>query len=245
MAESNSQVKPKSFADSGHKTLFKFGGVMLILVGFCELFANLISFLPGNNGWASPPGVSAETFINTLAHARGAYLSWGLFTIVDFLFVPVIVALYYAFKNVNRDALLIGLILLFMTAVLDAAVAEVGFFTATSLSVSWAAATDPALKAAYFVSAQNMIMLTEFAFPYSFAGSFAGLAIIAAVMRKKWKWIGWSGLVLCAFFSLSSVLYMIPATSFMGAFIPLGIFWLFIFSVAAGIRLFRLGMGTS
>jgi len=245
MAESSSQVRPHSFADPGHKTLYKFGGIMLILIGICELFANLISFLPGNNGWASPPAVSAATFINTLAHARAAYLSWGLFTIVDFLFVAVIVALYFAFKSVNRDALLIGLVLLFMTAVLDAAVAEVGFFAATSLSTSWAAATDPTLKAAYFVAAQNMVMLTEFAFPYSFAGSFAGLAIIAAVMRKKWKWIGWFGLVLCAFFSLSSVLFMIPATSFMGSFIPLGIFWLFIFSVAAGIRLFKLGVGTS
>jgi hypothetical protein len=245
MAESSSEVKPSSFADPGHKTLYKFGGAMLVIVGVCELFANLISFFPQDNGWASPPGVSAATFIDTLAHARAAYLSWGLFTIVDFLFVPVIVALYFAFKNVNRDALLVGLVLLFMTAILDAAVAEVGFFSATSLSTSWAAATDPALKAAYFVAAQNMVMLTEFAFPYSFAGSFAGLAVIAAVMRKKWKWIGRSGVVLFAFFSLSSVLYMIPATSFMGAFIPLGIFWLFIFGVAAGIRLFRLGMSTA
>jgi hypothetical protein len=31
----------------------------------------------------------------------------------------------------------------------------------------------------------------------------------------------------------------------MGAFIPLGIFWLFIFSVAAGLHLFKLGMRTS
>ncbi|HYB04854.1 MAG TPA: hypothetical protein VED17_10345, partial [Nitrososphaerales archaeon] len=217
--ESNSEVvmskqqqKPSYFfADPGHKTLYKVGGVTLVIIGICELFANLISFLPGNNGWASPPGVSAETFINTLARARGAYLSWGLFTIVDFLFVPVIVALYFAFKSVNRDALLVGLVILFMTAVLDAAVAEVGFFTATSLAASWAAATDPILKAAYFVSAQNMVMLTEFAFPYSFAGSFAGLAIISAVMRKRWKWIGWFGLVLSAFFSVSSVLFMIPA----------------------------------
>ena len=247
MAESGSEVKTKqkSFADPGHKAIYKIGGVVLVLIGICELFANLISFLPGNNGWASPPGVSAATFINTLAHARGAYLSWGFFTIVDFLFVPVIVALYFAFKNVNKDALLVGLVLLFMTAVLDAAVAEVGFFTATSLSVSWAAATDPTLKAAYFVAAQNMVMLTEFAFPYSFAGSFAGLAIISAVMRKGWKWIGWFGLVMNVFFCLSSVLFMIPATSFMGAFIPLGVFFLFIFGVAAGIRLFMLGMGTA
>ena len=169
----------------------------------------------------------------------------GLFTICDFLFVPAIVALYFAFKNINRDALLVGLVLLFMTAVLDAAVAEVGFFTATSLSVSWAAATDPALKAAYFVAAQNMVMLTEFAFPYSFAGSFAGLTIISAVIRKGWKWIGWSSLVLCAFFCLSSILFMLPGTTFMGSFIPLGIFWLFIFGVAAGFRLLRLGMKTA
>jgi hypothetical protein len=244
MAELSSAVKPnpQPFAEPGHKKLYMFGGAMLILLGICELFANLISFLPQNNGWASPPGVSAETFINTLAHARGAYLSWGLFTICDFLFVPAIVALYFAFKSINRDALLVGLILLFMTAVLDAAVAEVGFFTATSLSVSWAAATDPSLKAAYFVAAQNMVMLTEFAFPYSFAGSFAGLAVISAVIRKGWKWLGRVGVVLFMFFCLSSVLFMLPGTTFMGAFIPLGIFWLFIFGVAAGFRLFRLGM---
>jgi len=232
----------ESFADPGHKFLFMVGGIMLVLIGICELFANLISFIPGNNGWAAPPGVSAEAFINTLAHAQKPYLSWGLFTIIDFLFVPAMVAIYFAFKNVKRDTLLVGLVLLFMAAVLDAAVAEVGFFTATSLSVSWAAATDPALKAAYFVAAQNMVMLTEFAFPYSFVGSFTGLAIIAAVMRKKWKWIGGSGLILCSFFALSSVLFLIPATVFMGTFIPIGIFWLFIFSVAAGFRLFRLGM---
>ena len=234
-----------SFAAPGHKRLYVFGGVMLILIGICELFANLISFLPQNNGWASPPGVSAATFVNTLAHARGAYLSWGLFTICDFLFVPAIVALYFAFKSINRDALLVGLVLLFMTAVLDAAVAEVGFFSATSLSVSWAAATDPTLKAAYFVAAQNMVMLTEFAFPYSFAGSFAGLAVISAVMRRGWKWLGWVGVVLFTFFCLSSILFMLPGTTFMGAFIPLGIFWLFAFGVVAGFRLLRLGMETA
>ncbi len=230
------------FADPNHKILYMFGGVMLILVGICELFANLISFLPGNNGWASPPGVPAATFIDTLAHARAAYLSWGLFTIVDFLFVPVIVALYFAFKSVNRDALVVGLFLLFMTAVLDAAVAEVGFFTATSLAVSWSTATDPALKAAYFVAAQQAVMLTEFAFPYSFCGSFAGISVISAVMRKQWKWIGWFGMIFFAFFSTASALFMIPATSFMGAFIPLAVFALFIFALAAGVRLFRLGM---
>ncbi len=236
-------TEPKvSFADPGHKVLFMFGGIMLVLAGICELLANLISFLPGNNGWASPPGVSAETFINTLAGSQKAYASWGFFTIIDFLFVPAIVALYYAFKNVKRDTLLVGLILLFMAAVLDAAVAEVGFFTATSLANSWATATDSALKAAYFVAAQNMVMFTEFAFPYSFAGSFTGLAIISVVIRKQWKWIGWSGLILCTFFALSSILFFFPATSFMGSFIPIGIFWLFIFSVAAGFRLFRLGM---
>jgi len=238
-------AKSSSFAEPGHKLLFMFGGLILVVIGFCELFANLISFLPGNNGWASPPGVPAETFINTLAHARAAYLSWGLFTIVDFLFLPVIVALYFAFKDINRDALLVGLILLLSTALLDAAVAEVGFFTATSLSVSWAAATDASLKAAYFVAAQQAVMLTEFAFPYSFAGSFAGIAIIAAVMRKGWRWIGWFGLIGGAFFSVSSALFMIPATSFMGAFIPLGVFFLFIFAVAAGIRLTILGVRTA
>jgi len=216
--------------------------MMLVLIGICELLANLISFMPGNNGWAGPPGVSPATFVNTLAGSQKAYASWTFFTVCDFLFVPVIVALYYAFKNVKRDTLLVGLLILFMAAVLDAAVAEVGFFTATSLANSWATATDSALKAAYFVAAQNMAMLTEFAFPYSFAGSFTGLAIISAVIRKEWKWIGWSGLIMCAFFAISSILFLFPTTGFMGTFIPIGIFWLFIFSVAAGFRLFRLGM---
>ena len=242
MAEKITSTKSDSFADPGHKILFMFGGILLVLIGICELLANLISFMPGNNGWASPPGVSAATFINTLANSQKAYASWTFFTVVDFLFVPVIVALYFAFKNVKRDTLLVGLIILFMAAVLDAAVAEVGFFTATSLANSWATATDSTLKAAYFVAAQNMVMLTEFAFPYSFAGSFTGLAIISVVIRKKWKWIGWTSLILCAFFAISSIMFLFPATGFMGAFIPIGIFWLFIFSSAAGFRLFRLGM---
>jgi ABC-type proline/glycine betaine transport system permease subunit len=108
--------------------------------------------------------------------------------------------------------------------------------------VSWAAATDPTIKAAYYAAAQQAVMMTEFAFPFSFCGSFAGIAAIAAVMRKRWKWTGWFGLVMGVLCSVSSALFLIPATSFMGFFVQFGIFFLFIFATATGIRLFRLGM---
>jgi hypothetical protein len=232
-----------SFFELGHKSLYKVGGISLIAGGLCYLLATLEAYTPGANGWAEPPFVSAQTFITAMAnHAHAAYLTWGFFTMVDFLALPVMIALYFALKGVNRDAVMVGIGLLLMSVILDAAVAEVGFFTGTSLSVTWAATTDPVLKAAYLAAATHAVLQTEFAWPYSYFLGFAGWIVITAVMRKSvfGKWIGWFGLVASTLFVLDMAsVYVVPGVA-AGLILPLQ--WAFVaFYMIAGVRLFNLG----
>jgi len=251
MSESKFEARKKEVArekfydvDPGHKNLYKVGGSLGMIVGVFYVLVTLIAYMPGNNGWSEPPFVSAATFINTIAnHARPAYITWSLFTLTDFLAVGVLLALYFALKGVNRDAILVGIGITLMSVILDAAVAEVGFFTATSLAVSWNAVTDPVLKAAYYVAANHAVLQTEFAWPYSYFAGFAGWIIISAVMRKSsafGKWLGTFGLVASSLFVIDMALvYIVPGVA--GGFI-LPLQWVFVvFWILAGVRLFSLG----
>jgi hypothetical protein len=249
MTQSISEAKNRGIeraklqADSEHAILYKTAGILLIIGGVFYVICTFAALTPGTNGWAEPPFVSAATFITAMAnHARPAYITWTFFTLVDFLAVPVMIALYFALKGVNRDALIVGIGLALMSVTLDAAVAEVGFFTGTSLSVSWASATDPTMKAAYYVAANQAVLQTEFAWTYSYFTGFAAWLIIALVMRKSFfgKWIGGLGAIVSALFvvDMASV-YAVPAIA--GNFIlPLQLAFV-VFYVTAGRRLFRQG----
>jgi hypothetical protein len=244
LSESKSEKAKLLQVDPGHKTLYKAGGILLILGGIFYLLVTLAALTPGTNGWAEPPFVSAATFINAMAtHARAAYFTWTFFTLVDFIAVPVMVALYFALKGVNRDALIVGIGVLLMSVILDAAVAEVGFFTATSLSVSYATATDPVLKAAYYVAAQHAVLQTEFAWPYSYFTGFAGWLIISAVMRRSFafgKWVGGFGVIASALFLVDmGLVYTAPAVAG-NLILPLQLAFV-VFYVLAGSRLLGLG----
>ena len=241
-------VKKPQIAKQGHAALYKAGGILLIIGGIFYVLVTLAALTPGTNGWAEPPFVSAATFITAMAnHAQPAYFTWTLFTLVDFIAVPVMIALYFALNKVNRDAVLVGIGLAIMSVILDAAVAEVGFFTATSLSFSWAAATDPMLKAAYYVAANHAVLQTEFAWTYSYFAGFAAWLIISLVMRKSafGKWIGGIGAVVSALFVVDMALvvsaYTRGVSSLAGSLIlPLQLAFV-VFFVAAGSRLFTLG----
>ena len=227
----------------GHRTLYEVGGLSLIVCGICLFFGTFSSLIPGVNGWAEPPWASAESFINVLAsHARTAYVTWSIFTVIDFLALPAALAVYFALRGFNRDALLVGLGIILMSAILDAAVAEVGFFTATSLSVSYAAATDPVMKAAYLVAATHAVLQTEFAWPYSYFTGWAGWLIISAVMRKSFfgKWLGTYGVVVSALFmAVMGSVYIAPGVA--SAFVLPLEFAFVAFYAAAGVRLLKFG----
>ena len=229
--------------ESKHASLYKAGGALLVLAGVFYVICTVAALTPGTNGWAEPPFVSAATFITAMAnHARTAYVTWTFFTLTDFLAVPVMIALYFALRGVNRDALVVGIGLGLMSVILDAAVAEVGFFTGTSLSVTWAATTDPALKAAYFVAANQAVLQTEFAWTYSYLAGFAAWLIIALVMRKSFfgKWIGGLGVILCALFVLDMVsVYILPGIAG-NLILPLQLAFV-VFFVTAGRRLYSQG----
>jgi len=229
--------------EPGHASLFKAGGILLITGGIFYILVTLAALTPGTNGWAEPPFVSASTFITAMAnHARTAYFTWTFFTLTDFLAVPVLIALYFALKGVNRDALMVGIGLGLMSVTLDAAVAEVGFFTGTALSVSWATTTDPVLKSAYYVAANHAVLQTEFAWTYSYFAGFAGWVIISLVMMKSYfgKWIGGLGAVVSALFVFDMALvYTVPSLAG-NLILPLQLAFVAFFWTA-GRRLFRLG----
>lgn len=106
------------------KTLYTVGGIFLIAVGLIYTLCTLTNYLPGmpSYGWASPPILSADAFINTLAnHTRAAYANFGLFTFTDLLLPVAMLALYFALKDVNRIVVLVGIGFVIISVIFDAA----------------------------------------------------------------------------------------------------------------------------
>jgi len=79
-------------------------------------------------------------------------IAWSiidLWVLTDFLFLPVMLALYFALKSANRDAMLIATGLVELFVVLDLGVAQPSVASLVTLGGNYAAATTDAQRAGY------------------------------------------------------------------------------------------------
>jgi len=164
--------------DSTWKDVYKVGGVCMILAGLIYIIATALNFVLG-----AQAGDNAA-FLNSLAgNPTVAYVIFGLLFISDILMLPVLLALYLALKHINKNAMLIAAMLLFMFAILDLTFQFNGLIL-TTLAQHSASATSDILKAAYTAAAYYGLAALPLSWISLWIVFGLGLLIASVVMLK-------------------------------------------------------------
>src|SRR5664279_477311 len=135
--------------NSNMKGLYRVGGMSAIVLSMSYIIITVLYVMGG----ALPSG--GEEW---LKHIAKHTLEWeailGFSVLTDFLFVFVLWSLYWALKEINRNATLAGIGFVGLFVVLDLAVTWPNYSSLISLSTKYAIATNDTQRMA-FVAAAN------------------------------------------------------------------------------------------
>jgi hypothetical protein len=178
--KNKSTVEPvASHVDPSWKGVYRVGGVCLFLFGLIYLTNVILGILLG-------PGASDSVqYLRSLAdHPSLARVSYGLYSLADFLFVPAILALYLALKHIAKNTMLLATALMAVFIVVDLAITEANSLTIVTLTQHAATATSETQRAAYMAAANYALATLPLATFYSWVVSSVGVLIISIVMLK-------------------------------------------------------------
>ncbi len=217
--------------DQSWKGAFKSGGFSFVAAGVI-LFLFFIALLI----LQTSPTLTPEMILNDPLPSVSLY---ALAVFGELLLMPGVLGLYVALKHVKKAHMLIGTAL-WLVAVVSFLVSRTQIISLQSMSGSYQATTSEVVKAAYLVSAEHAIELSN-----SFSNialMLLGIAsiIIGLVMLKGVFSKGVSYLVM-----ISGTLTLLGALGIL--FQPLSILVLFgltlgaVWQIIVGIKLYRLG----
>ena len=173
--------------------LLRLGGICAIALGVSYLIITGLYVVAG----AVPTGV--EAWLEYLASQTGLWWAIvGLSVLTDLLFVPVAVALYQTLKGVNKNRVMVGVLLLALFVVLDLAVTWPNYAGLITLSGDFAEATSGAEQAAFVAAASYPASVLEsslFAFYVILVPALAILVIGLVMLQggrfgRSTAWLG-------------------------------------------------------
>jgi hypothetical protein len=141
--QSESDIKlKKSDKLVNEKWLYRVGGISALIIGIAYVIIIVLYVLAG------VPPTGGEAWLKYLA---GRTTEWwiiiGLSVLTDFLFVPVMLALYHALNGINRHAVWLATALFGLFIVLDLGVTWPNYSSLVHLSGNYAAATNEGQRA--------------------------------------------------------------------------------------------------
>nr|HET6902731.1 hypothetical protein [Ktedonobacteraceae bacterium] len=218
--------------DPTGKWLYRVGGISALALGIAYIITIVLYAQVG----APPSG--GEVWLKYLA---GKTTEWwvilGLSVLTDLLYIPVALALYFALKGVNRNAMLLATAFVGLFIVLDLAVTWTNYASLITLRGNYAAAANDAQRAAYIAAANyaSAVLASRLEVVYSIVILSSGILLIGLVMLKGIfnKITAYVGLV-------TGVLGLVSITGWNVAIIMNALFataWLLL----VGYRLYRLG----
>lgn len=217
--------------------LYRVGGLSAIALAVAYIITMPLYFSAG----ATPQGGEAWlTYLNGRTTVWWAIL--GLSILTDFLFLPVMLALYFALKGINRDLLLIGIGFVALFAFLDLAVTWPNYAALINLSSGFASATNDVQRTSFIAAATYANAVLPYSLSvYSIIVISFGILLIALVMlrgvfSKVTAYVGLATGLLGTVATIAA--FFVPA---LGAAVivtsMLTILWLLL----SGYRLYRLG----
>jgi len=224
-------------ADPTWKGVYKAGGLAMVMIGILYLVGSTLGYYLGGT-----PGNSQAYLQSLAARPTLAQITYWIFGLADILFIPAILGLYLALKEINKNAMLIATGILGFMFVLDLGITELNTLTLVSLTQNYAAATSDAQRAVYLAAENWELATLPIATFFSWIGPSSGFLIASIVMRngsfgRNTARLGMiaNGLgIVCGFYFLYPVpvlaFFLTPTLILYGA-------WL----IATGRRLYKLG----
>ncbi|MFQ6135035.1 MAG: hypothetical protein ACE5KU_04400 [Nitrososphaerales archaeon] len=217
--------------DPAWKGVYKAGGVSLLIMGVL-FFITLLSFA------ILQPPMTAE------AALENPSVSWSYvpLTVGNVLFIPGVLALYLALKEVNKNRMLIatglagvGIPLMLADSIL--------FFSLVTLSNGYMAATSEALRAAY-VAAADLALGAALAFEglaiilFNVSTIIMSLVMLKGIFSKGTAYLGIAAGIVGL---VSTVWYVVPVLLIFMVVALISMVLVAIWYLAVGYRLYKLG----
>jgi hypothetical protein len=218
--------------------LYRVGGASALLLGL-----GYIIIIPLYMSAGAPPHEAGAW----LAYLAGKTAVWwailALSVLTDLLFIPLVFALYFVLKGVNRSVTQLATAFVGLFVVLDLAVTWPNYAALITLGERYAGATGDAQRAAYVAAAQypSAVLASALAAVYSILVPSLGILLMGLVMPKSafGKTIAYVGVV-TGLLGIVSVVgpFALPALS-NGIIIASALTTIWVLFV--GFRLLRLG----
>jgi len=234
--KTKSTVEPVArHVDPSWRGMYRVGGVCLLLAGLIYLTEVTLGIFIG-----SAPADSVQYLQSLAAHPSLARVSYGLYSLTDFLFMPAVLALYLALGRIAKNTMLLATGLMAVFVIVDLTITEANSLAIVTLTQHAATATSETQRAAYMAAANYALATVPLATFYSWVVSSVGVLIISIVMLKGvfGKLIAYLGIVVGIVGTVGGFYVFLPALLVLASptLVAFGL-W----CVLAGIRLYRLG----
>jgi hypothetical protein len=167
--------------NSAHALVYRAGGICALIITVCYVTGTILYVL--GSSWP----VGGESWLRYLTvHAGEWWAIMGLSVLADVLSVISVWALYLLLKSTNRDAMIVGCMLLLLYVALDLSITWPSFYTLLTLSEKYAVSageTETRLivanaNGAYELLSSGWIVL------YNILAPAVGILIIGVVMLR-------------------------------------------------------------
>jgi hypothetical protein len=163
------------------KGLYRVGGICALVFGIAYIII-IALYVP----MGAPPS-GAEARLSYMSENTTTWWSiLGLSVLTDFLLVPIALSLYLALKGINRNAMLLAAAFTELFVILDLALTWTNYAVLIPLSVSYAATSIDAQKAAVVAAATypTTVLESDLLFVYNTLTLSIGILLTGLVMRK-------------------------------------------------------------
>jgi hypothetical protein len=233
--------------DHSWNWVYKFGGICFIVIGLWYIVANFWGYIAGvpAPGFATPPVATSEQYFNILANYPSASaFFYSMYSLADILVIPALLALYLAFKGINKNVMLVAVGMVALWAAIDIGVTEFNSLTLISLTQSYSGAADATSRAAYMAAADYALGAIPIATFYSyFVGSLgfllASMVMLGGIFRRI---TAFAGIIANALGIIDAFVLFSPGLA--GLIIPTLVIY-GAWNVLVGVQLLRLGRQSS
>lgn len=172
---------------------YRVGGIAALLLGI-----GYVIIFPLYASVGAPPNGGEAWFKLLPGKTTVWWAILGICVFTDFLYLPVVFALYLALKGVNRNAMVLATAFVGLFVALDLAVTWSHYASILTLYSRYSAATNDAQRAAYIAAADyaSAMLTSPLEIVYAIMTLSAGFLLIGFVMLKSAfdKVTAWLGL---------------------------------------------------
>jgi hypothetical protein len=238
MGNPQSKVIAMETTDQRWKSLFRFSGILMILIpvlSLVALYAARVLYTPAY------PGDPTAYLQLVSQHQALASITWSLWILIDFLGLAPTVAIYILLHRYNRTFALLGSLFLLSYTIYDFSVTELNSLTLVNLGHGYALASTDAIRASFVAAAAYGYYALPLQTILSYAIGSVGYLLWCVPMAKSFfgRWAAIAGIVINIIGILGSAAPIVPASYFLGLCLFLTPRLIALWSIVLGVLLLR------